>query len=91
MDMLCHQCIFCCFTYSILTLLKTFFNKIFSPADDLKLKLVANNQKINVTKEIFLFVLSLLFLYIYIYIYIADGCLRQLHIYSMTQDLKYWI
>ena len=54
---------------------KNFFHtKIFSPGDDLWLKLIRNNRKINnqtINKEeIFLFDLSLLFTFIYIYIYI---------------------
>ena len=50
-----------------------FLHKNFSPANDLRSKLVANNIKINNSEEIFIFFkqfCSSLSLYIYIYIYI---------------------
>ena len=43
---------------------------MYSFNDDLKSKLVDNNQKSNNIKVIFLFVKSRLFIFIYIYIYI---------------------
>ena len=63
MDSLHHQFIFQNFSYSLSTLLKTFFHKNLFSDNDLRWKLVENNQKMNNTKEIFLFLLSLLFIF----------------------------
>ena len=67
---------FYCFLYSISILLKTFlFLKTFFPGDDLRSKLVENEQKIVNIKEhlfvlLYLFTFFILYIYIYIYIYI---------------------
>ena len=63
MNIQCHKCTFCCFSYSMPTLLKPFkipFKKIFSLknfslVDDLSSKLVKNNQKITQKKYSYLF------------------------------------
>ena len=54
---------------------KNFPQRLFSSDDDVNLNLLENNQKMNNSKEIFLFVLSFLFIdliiYIYIYMYVC--------------------
>ena len=56
MNLLFYWSIFCCFIYGISTPVnlfkksKTFLHKKFSPGNDLKLKLVDNNQKV-ITKK----------------------------------------
>ena len=65
MNMLCHQLTFCCFYSSILTF-KNYFLHNFSLDDNLRSKLVENNEKIKNTMEIFLFLLLLLLIFLYI-------------------------